>query len=323
MHKLLATSLLAVALMNSSVNNSASVKMVSTEMIGPFKEFDNDTTIKFSYRLGSTLSSIHEELYCYDATTGKSYSRSSKATHSAGTGTTTVQFPVSLSKYFSSNGLRFRFTIYNGSTVISTSEVSIYPMEQKTINVTGDKIKSVVSKDVAFKIDNNKIVTYHDDFNFIGFKDYIDADNYHSLDLRGNTFLYNNSNLNYSSASLEIADSNKVFKYLSHDSNGRVHINLAVTNDNEKKGLKVSDTYYVNPITLDIANYKMPDSIKSNSFYFPINKKKAFLGASFNITLADCGLNKYNLNFPITYDIYRNLVGNCYDSDYCVKGSVE
>ena len=60
-----------------------------------------------------------------------------------------------------------------------------------------------------------------------------------------------------------------------------------------------------------------------NMFYFPINKKKEFLGASFKIVLADCGLNKYNLNFLITYDIFRDLIGNCYQSDYCVKGMVE
>lgn len=322
MHKLFATSLLAVALMNGSVNNSASVKSVSTEMIGPFKEFDEDTTIKFTYQLSSSLSSVHEELTYSNAKTGKAYGHSTLTTHYGSTGVTTVQFPVSLSKFFSTEGLKFKFTIFSNSSVISNSEVSIYPMEQKTINATGDRIKSLVSKDVAFRIENNKVITFHDDFNFVGFKDYIDADNYYSLDLRGNTFLYNNKELNYSSASLEFNDPKKIFKYLSHDSKGRVKINLSLTNDNEKKGLKLKDTYYVNPVTLEVSRYKIFDSIKCNMFYFPINHKREFLGASFNITIADCGLNKYNLIFPITYDIYRNLIGNCYDSDYCVKGTI-
>ena len=323
MHKLGVASILAVAFLNGSVNNSNYLKSISSDMIGPFKEFDKDTTIKFSYSLSSSLSSVHEELSYFDATTGRLYSRSSKATHSTGTGITNVQFPVSLSKYFSSNGLRFKFTIYHSDTVISNSEVSIYPMEEKNIDVIEGNIKSLVSKDVAFKIENKNITTYHDDFNFVGFKDYIDADNYYSLDLRGNKFLYNNIDLNYSSAGLEINDPKKIFQFLNHDSNGSLNIKLALTNDGKEMSFKVSDNYYVNPFTLDIANYKIPDSVKSNMFYFPINKKKEFLGASFKIVLADCGLNKYNLNFRITYDIFRDLVGNCYQSDYCVKGMVE
>ena len=323
MHKLFAASLLAVGLLNGSVAKTNIVKFINSEMIGPFKEFDEDTIIKFSYVLNTSLDSVHEELSCSNATTKQPYSNSTKMTHSAGTGTTNVQFSVSLSKFFSSEGLTFRFTVYDEYNLIVNCEASIYPMEEKTINVTEDKIKSVVSKDVAFQIVNNKLTMYHDDFNFVGFNDYIDADNYHSLDLKGNTFLYNNENLNYSSAALEINDPKKIFQFLKHDSNGNIKVKLGVIDDNEKKGLKVNDKYYVNPITLDIANYKIPNSIKSNMFYFPVNKKKEFLGATFNIVLADCGYNKYNLNFRITYDISRNLIGNCYDSDYCIKGTVE
>ena len=323
MHKLLATSILAVALVNGSVANTHTVKYVSSEMIGPFKEFDEDTIIKFSYQLNSSLDTVHEELSCYNATTGKAYSKSTKSTHSAGTDKINVSFPVSLSKYFSSEGLKFQFTIYDGYIVISNSEISIFPMEQKTINVTQEKIKSLVSKDVAFKIDNNKLITYHDDFNFVGFNDYIDADNYHCLDLRGNTFLYNNPNLSCSSASLEISDPKKIFQFLKHDSEGKIKVKLGIKDENEEKRLKINERYYVNPITLDIATYKIPDSIKSTNFYFPINKKKEFLGSKFELVLANCGYNKYNLNFQITYDISRNLIGNCYDSDYCIKGTIE
>lgn len=323
MHKLLAASILAVALVNGSVANTDKVNYVSSEMIGPFKEFDEDTTIKFSYKLKSSLSSVHEELSCYNATTGRAYSSSTKLTHSAGTGITNVSFSVSLSKYFSKEGLRFKFIIYDRNIAISNSEVSIYPMEEKTINVTEDKIKSLVSKDVAFKIDNNNVITYHDDFNFIGFNDYIDAENYHSLDLRGHTFLYNYLNLDCGSAGLEIKDPKKLFQFLKHDSEGKIKVKLGVINDAEEKRLKVNEKYYVNPITLDIATYKIPDSIESTNFYFPINKKREFLGSTFELDLADCGYNKYNLIFKITYDISRNLIGNCYDSDYCIKGTVE
>lgn len=323
MHKLIATSLLAALLIDGSVVNSGSVKLVYTDMIGPFKEFDEDTKIKLYYRLTSTLSSIYEELRCYNASTGAAYSKTTKKQHYASTGTTVIEFPVSLSKYFSSSGLKFEFIIYQSGTVISRSDATIFPMEQKSINVTKDKIKSLVSKDVAFKIENNSLITYHDDFNFTGFKDYVDADNYHSLDFRGNTFLSNQKNLSYSSASVAFTDPKKVFKYLSHDNSGKINIKLNLTEDNEKKGFKVIDNIYVNPYTLDIATYQIPEGIKTNKIYFPVNKKNEFLGETFDIVLSNCGLNKYNLIFQITYDVFRDLVGNCSNSDYCIKGNVE
>ena len=323
MHKLIATSLLAALLIAGSVTNTNVIRTVDSEMIGPFKEFDEDTKIKFSYRLNNNLDKVYEELRCFNATTGEAFSKSTRKMHYTGTGTVSFEFPVSLSKYFSSNGIRFQLTIYSDNIVISRSIASIYPMEQKEIHVTRDKIKSLVSKDVAFKIENSNMITYRDDFNFTGFKDYVDADNYHSLDFRGNTFLSNQENLNYSSANLTYLDSKRVFKYLGHDGYGKINIRLGITNDNEKKSIKVVDNIYVNPYTLDISSFQLPDTVKTNKIYFPVNKKTEFLGKSFSIVLFDCGLNKYKLIFDITYDVFRDLVGNCSNSDYCIKGMVE
>ena len=64
MHKLFATSLLAALLIEGSVTNTNVIRTVNSEMIGPFKEFDEDTKIKFSYRLNHNLDSVYEELDC-------------------------------------------------------------------------------------------------------------------------------------------------------------------------------------------------------------------------------------------------------------------
>ena len=323
MHKLIASSLLAALLIDGSVTNAYVVKTVNCEMFGPFKEFDKDTKIKFSYSLNHSLDSVYEELRCFNASTGEAYSKSTKQAHYLGTGIFNLEFPVHLSKYFSSNGIKLQLTIYNDNIIISRSIVAIYPMEEKTINVTGEKIKNLVSKDVAFKIENNNLVTYHDDFNFTGFKDYVDADNYHSLDFRGNTFLYNQQNLSYSSVQLSFTDPKRVFRYLNHDSDGNIKIKLGITNKNETKVFKVTDNIYVNPYTLEISTFKIDDSVKCHKIYFPVNKKTEFLGKTFSILLSDCGWSKYNLIFDITYDVFRDLVGNCFNSDYCIKGTVE
>ena len=323
MHKLFATSLLAALLIEGSVTNTNVIRTVNSELIGPFKEYNEDTKIKFSYRLNHNLDSVYEELRCFDATTGVAFSKSRRATHYTGTGTVNFEFPVALSKYFSSNGIKFQLTIYSEEIVISRSIATIYPMEEKTINVTREKVKNLVSKDVAFKIENSNLITYHDDFNFTGFKDYVDADNYHSLDFKGNTFLSNQQNLNYSKASLTFTDPKRVFRYLNHDNSGNINIKLGLTENNEKKEFCVIDNIFVNPYTLEMATYQIPDGIKTHKIYFPVNKKTDFLGETFDILLSECGLNKYNFVFEITYDIFRDLVGNCSNSDYCVKGTVE
>ena len=80
---------------------------------------------------------------------------------------------------------------------------------------------------------------------------------------------------------------------------------------------------YVNPYTLEMSSFKMQNEVKTNKIYFPVNKKKDFLGEKFNIVVSNCGLNKYNLIFEITYDVFRDLVGNCSNSDFCIKGTVE
>lgn len=323
MHKLLATSLLAMVLIDGVIIEDSPVNDVETDVFGPFKAFEKDTSITYRYSLNSSMNYISEELRVINATNGTSYAKYTKASHSAGKSTYSVSFNVSLTKFFGPDGLKFQFSIIRSGEVLNTNTSIIYPSDARTIEVTKDKVKSLVSKEVAFKISNKFTETYHDDFNFVGFKDYIDADNYYSLDLKGNTFLYNRKNLDYSSAKLILLDEKRLFKYLPHDNEGKVSFDLNVDKRDSKLCFKYKDQFYVNPINLDISKYKIPDSIKTNSVYLPINRKKDFLGSQMKIVVNDCGLGKYTLVFDVTYDVFRNLIGSCYDSDYCIKGNVE
>ncbi|MCR5308764.1 MAG: hypothetical protein K6E21_01465 [Bacilli bacterium] len=322
MHKLLATSLLAFVLTGGLVQEENSVMSVDSDVIGPFKAFQDDETISFSYSLRYIPNSVYEELKISNAKTGRGFSLETKASHALSGKKGEVMFNLPLRNFFGKDGFRLSFSIYIDGVLSNTSHAYIYPIDSRTVNVTKDKIDGLVSSNVSFQFVGKKVVSFYDNFNFIGFKDYIDAENYSFIDLKSNTFLYNNT-LEYSSAELYIYDPEKKFQYLKHDRGNNVIFPLTLNNELEIKNFVLGRNYYVNPYNLQTLTIKSLDTIQTNLIYLPINSKSSFLGSNMKIVLNDCGLNKYKLIFDITYDVSRNLVGNCSDSDYCVKGKVE
>ena len=323
MHKLLATSLLAVVLMGDIVPDGNSVISVESDVIGPFKEFQRDESISFRYTLKKQSSNVYEQLKIYNAKTGRGFSIQTKAAHAVGSGQVEVTFNLPLKDFFGKDGFRLNFYIYDEGELLSTSYAFIYPIDSQTINVTKDNVESLSSSNVAFRFANKSTISYYDDFNFVGFKDYIDAENYSCIDLSSNKFLYNSNILKYSSADLYIYDPGKKFEYLKHNRENKVIFPLLINNQGENKNFVFEKNYFVNPYNLQTLTIQTPDTIQTNRIYLPVNSKSSFLGSKMQIILNDCGLNKYKLIFDITYDISRNLVGGCSDSDYCVKGKVE
>ena len=298
------------------------VKTIQTDIVGPFTAYQQDVTITYRYQLKNSLNNVKEKLRTSNATTGTIYTNTEKKAHNVGTSMVGVTFDLLLKSYFGNNGMKIEFSITQNGTTLETISSIIYPAEKETVEVTKGKVKSLVGKTTAFKITQKGLTfDYHDEFNFVGFKDYIDADNYYSLDLRGNSFLYNRVGLSYSTAKLLVPDEKRLFKYLPHDNKGNVSFDLIINGTNQRN-FSFSEDIYVNPINLDISKTKITDFIKTNSVYLPLNKKQDFIGKDLKIIISECGLSKYTLIFDVTYDIFRNLIGSCYDSDYCVKGNV-
>ena len=323
MLKLVSTSLLAMIVLGDIVYTDSPVKNIETDIVGPFKTFQEDSTITYRYQLRWGLDGVNEKLRISNPSTGKVYSIQTKRVHNIGTNVYEVTFDLSLKKFFSVDGFKLEFSILQNTEILDKNISTIYPAESKTVEVTKNKVKSLIGRNTSFKVIKNVTESYHDEFNFVGFKDFIDADNYYSLNLRGNTFLYNQSSLGYSTAKLVLPDTKRIFKYLPHDNEGKVNFDLKISNMSNQMYFEFLEDIYVNPINLDISKTKTADFIKTHSVYLPLNKKRDFVGKDMKIIVYDCGLSKYTLIFDVTYDIFRNLVGSCYDSDYCVKGNVE
>ena len=322
MPKIFAVILLGLLTLDGNINLSSSpITRVDSDIIGPFNKFQEDEVITITYQTSGNVE-IYEELRYSDPVSGTNYGRTKKAVHKTPKFLNSIKFTLPLKKYFGDNGLKFTFTIFSkGNETLYTNSFTLNPRDERVINVTKDKVQRIESKEVACKFENSVVSTYKDDFNFVGFKDYIDTENYYKLDVKKNYFLYNYDTINYESATLTIEDQNNVFKYMSH-TNGNISLNLELTNSKTKKGFKYKDNLYVNRLTLDTSTYKMTDFVKTKMLYLPINSKKAFLGSKMHINVYGCGYNKYDLTFDMNYDVARNLIGNCYDSDYCIVGEI-
>ncbi|MCQ2086941.1 MAG: SRP9/SRP21 family protein [Bacilli bacterium] len=293
---------------------------ITCSQFGPYQAYQSDTTIGFKYSLGAFRDSVYEEMRVYDPVSNTQYYKVTKAKHDVGKyETVSVNFDLRLSGYFDYRGLKIRFYIYYNTTSIYDKSVTIYPIEKSTVYVYEDNVKRLTSKNVAFKLGSRSVSTFYDDFNFVNTNDFIDADSYYSLDLKSLNFLYNQSAMSYSSGTLSVYDPKMNLKHFDHVE-GKVTLPIEVINKEEVKGFKFKDSFYVDRLDLDTSTRYIPGYVLSQDFYFPVNKKRDFLGTKIEIILKDCGYNKYTLIFRVNYDVYRDLIGSCNESDYCVKG---
>lgn len=317
----------AIGILLSYVNaptdyGGVNLKIEASE-IGPYEKFQNDTQISFKYSLGAIRNNVYEEIRVYNAQTNRSYYKITKATHSVGKSQTiTVNFDLRLKKYFDQNGFKINFAIYaDGETVFNQYYV-IYPIEKAEYSITNDSIKRVTSKTVGVSFDEKGYFEFIDDFNFVNTRDYIDADNYYSLNLNDLDFLYNQYSLIYESAYLKFRDSNNNFKFLDHK-DGNITLPLKIVDDKGIKHFEFKDIFYVDKLNLNISTKYQTGFVKSQKFYFPVNKKEDYLGTDFEIVVNNCGFSKFTFKFNVTYDAFRELLGSCNSSDYCVRGEIE
>lgn len=322
MHKIIRLSILGLLTFATFPTGRTPKSIISSDLNGPFQQFDDEAEIFFKYSLNVKCDGMSEELKLCNPTTGAMYSKQTTAKHSHTTSYTNVGFEVDLSKWFGNAGLTFEFSVFYSGTVIQKVSATIYPYEGYSTDISKTNTKRLQGRNVAFKVESNVVKTYADDFNFTGLKNYIDADNYYSLSLRNIEFLHNSQKFFYTQAYMQIKDKNQLFKNMPH-TNGNIILPLVIENDEETKSFKFKNKFYVNRLTLEISNVKKDGYVETEKFFLPINKKKDFIGTEMKIVISNCGYSRFNLMFDISYDVSRGLIGDCSNSDYCIKGEID
>jgi hypothetical protein len=79
---------------------------------------------------------------------------------------------------------------------------------------------------------------------------------------------------------------------------------------------------YVDPSTLKMSLTPKDGYKKVNNIYIPFSFLNEIEKLEMRIFINDVGLNKTDFDFPLTYYPTRNLIGECFNSDYCLIGGV-
>ena len=234
----------------------------------------------------------------------------------------TVSFNVPIRDYWTVNGLEIRFEILNSSySVIKAYSAPFYPPSNATVSASTLKSNLYTSNSLGFYGDGIQMNEFKEIFDFRTIGDYIDNDYYYRLDIARNYFLYpNDFALAYKSAKLRFNDSDYVFPYYTHQSNGDIEIPLYLYINGDRVCFGFGKTFYVNKRTLDISDTYQSGWITTPSFYLPINGRKKFNGTILYFELNELGYDKISTIIPLRYELDRTIVGVCADSDYCVVG---
>ena len=290
---------------------------------GPFN-LDNAPTITttFTYSLNSISSqTILERVRLFRNGSLVSANTSGSFSYTKGT-RKTASFTLPIRDYWTSNGLEIRFEILSASySVLKAYTAPFYPPSNSQISASTLKNNIYTSNSLGFYGDGVQMNEFREIFDFRTIGDYIDNDYYYRLDIARNYFLYpNDFTLSVKSVKLRFNDSDNVFPYYTHQSNGDIEIPLYLYSKDGHICFGFNKVFYVNKRTLEISDTYQPGWVNTPSFYLPVNGRKKFNGKMIYFELNELGYDKISTIIPLRYELDRTIVGVCADGDYCVVG---
>lgn len=281
------------------------------------------TTVSFTYELNSISSqTILERVRLFRSGSLVSGNTSGSFSYTKGTRRTT-SFTIPIRDYWTTNGLEIRFEILNSSYSILKAYIApFYPPTNGQVSASTLKSNLYTSKSIGFYGDGVEMKELREIFDFRTIGDYIDNDYYYRLDIARNYFLYpNDFVLSYkNNAKLRFNDSENIFPYYTHQSNGDIEIPLYLYANGDRICFGFNKTFYVNKRTLQISDTYQSGWITTPSFYLPVNGRKAFNGKMIYFELNELGFDKISTVIPLRYELDRTMVGVCSDGEYCVVG---
>lgn len=307
---------------SSSINNT-NRDYFSCPRYGPFSLNDPyDIEVTFTYEFYSIQSqTISERVRLFkddDLVYG-----SSKGSFSYTMGQRkNVTFSIPVRDFWTSSGLELRFEILNSSRkVIKEYSSAFYPPYNGQVSASTLKNDIYTSNSLGFYGDGIEMCEFKEIFDFRPIGDYIDNDYYYRLDIAKNYFYYPNAfSLPYKSAKLRFNDSDNLFSYYTHQSNGDIEIPLYLFVSGDHISFGFNKQFYVNKRTLEISDTYQSGWMSTPYFYLPVNGLKRFNNRTLYFELNELGYNKISTVIPLKYDLNHTMVGVCTDGEYCVVG---
>lgn len=221
-----------------------------------------------------------------------------------------------------------RFTDYNTYFVFSeetdNKNVTIHPrfaegpiINPSTYEETGE------FNNVTVYTKENGINYVNENYYFKGFDSIYIPDYYHKINISSfqlKTGFDDVDLTRYKSAVFFIYDPDELFENLGPSKvNGYISIPLILEkNRTGFYSLKFQNSIYVNPITLKMSLSYKDKYVKTRHLYFPINEQRNEDTYRFGINILDFGYNLAYVSHTFTVKTYKNLVGDCTNSEYCI-----
>lgn len=224
-----------------------------------------------------------------------------------------------------SSGLELTFTIKENDVEIKNKKIILYPKQANTINGFDYTYKPYEIKNRTFRIFNDSIQCTSESFSFQNTVSTLLVNDQNYIDLTEMNFAYNfNTSFEFkcSEAYLKINDKFNTFHYLTKDKDGNIFIPINLIQNSNDINFEFKNKMYVNPNTLDMSLVEKEDYIETDKFYINPDKIAKFEKGDFEFVINDAGYNETNILLPMEIRAFRQAVGYCYDSTYCISGGI-
>ena len=294
------------------------------DIIGPFAPYCENYQFSGYYIANSNGLKIRERLVAGEDIRNPVYTET-KRSHDAFKGDRVdLTFTIPFRNILGYSGINCKFMVIDESdAVLNSFSFRIKPYSAARINPKNYlqsyyTIDDVVVNPVHYEYNHTER------FKFDRFIDYFNTDTYYRIDL-------NNISLYYEcikafpgcQASLHFVDYQRLFPYLDNDDLiPSFDIPLQWVDTYNRISFKYANQMYVDPKTLQMSFEAKPRMKLTKYFYLPINKTEQLLNQVFTLKVSKFGYNQTNFDWDIRYINDRKLVGDCDNSDFCVKGEI-
>ena len=293
--------------------------------IGPFEVRKNKTSnLAFEYKM-DVNARVYEYIDVFVPNKGWVESKTTNTFDYHGQ-IRNVSFDMPVSKYMTLNGLRILFEVRNSKTDEPYVDIDcfLYPIDTKTLNpfINNDYIYESLPYAYDTIIGGDCYARSKYDFhNLINYT--VDTDNRY-FDFPNCSFDYiGRDSFTYKEAYISFYDSHNLFPKYRTSSDGFKHIPLYIVPDKEVIKIGMKRDYYLNAETMEISDIYRSGYERVDNFYLPKNFKHFKDDYMFEVNLIDIGEDRLDVIYPIELGSYKNFLGLCNNSEFCITGQIE
>lgn len=324
-HLLLFVMSLMVPLFNSQPSRYAGPEIeVDFPVIGPFEEGADDYQLKGVATPHYDYDFLREIMYI-NYRDGSTYSAIMTSWHGVVKDMKfDLTFNLPLRDMLFDDGINVRLLfIDHDKNVRSEYTFNLSPIKPKTINPKD-------YMDIYYEI--NDIIVDPDcygqeiseRFMFIDFPDYINVDYYYRLKIDDLSMAYESmKEFVEQKGYIRFYDYYRIFPYL--DNKEEVpyfDIPIVAKMVNNLVKFEFSQQMFVNSQSLQMSLRPIKGFVRTKYFYFPLNKSEQLIYQIFTLHFDAFGYGKTSFSWDMRYLTNRTLIGDCNNSEYCVKGEL-